>query len=270
MTFFYKDTYFCEMQSFVNYKNIRVHFSSEGKGSAVVLIHGFLENSTMWKDIVHILAKKNRVITIDLLGHGETDCLGYVHTMEEQAKMIKAVLNHLKLRKFTLIGHSMGGYIALAFADLFPKTIKGLCLMNSTYKNDDDELKSLRTRAIKMVEKNYKNIVRMSFTNLFSENSRTLFKSEIKEALSEALKMPIQGYIAAQEGMKIRENHTNLFKNATFKKNMILGKKDWIIDSEKALLFAKKHHINATILPEGHMSHIENKKELIEALVGFI
>ena len=129
------------MQGFVNYKNIRIHFSSEGKGNVVVLIHGFLENRTMWKDIVPILAKKNRVITIDLLGHGETDCLGYVHTMEEQAKVTKTVLNHLKLRKYTLIGHSMGGYIALAFADLFPKTIKGLCLMNSTYKNDDDELK---------------------------------------------------------------------------------------------------------------------------------
>ncbi|PHR73645.1 MAG: alpha/beta hydrolase [Lutibacter sp.] len=258
------------MRDFVNYKNIQVAFSSQGKGSAIVLIHGFLENNTMWKEIIPVLAKKNRVITIDLLGHGETDCLGYVHTMEEQAKMIKVVLNHLKLRKHILIGHSMGGYIALAFANLFPNSIKGLCLMNSTYKNDDNERKTLRSRAIKVVENNYKNIVKISFTNLFSEDSRTAFKSEIKDALAEALKTPVQGYIAAQEGMKIRENHTNLFKNATFKKAIILGEKDWIIDSEKALLFAEKNDITAIILPEGHMSHIENRKGLIEALVEFV
>ncbi len=265
-----KDTYFCTMQDFVNYKNIQVAFSSKGKGSVIVLIHGVLENSTMWKEIIPVLVKKNRVITIDLLGHGKTECLGYVHTMEEQAKMIKSILNHLKLRKFTLIGHSMGGYIALAFAHLFPDNIKGLCLMNSTFETDDSERKLLRTRAIKMAEKNYENIVRMSFTKLFSENSSGTFKSEIKGALSEALKTPVRGYIASQEGMKIRKNYTNFFKRASFKKAMILGGKDWIIDSEKALLFAKKHTISTTILPEGHMSHIENKVELIDALVAFL
>ena len=254
----------------LQYKNIHVSFSDVGKGSVVVLLHGFLENSTMWKNIIPELSKKNRVITIDLLGHGETDCIGYVHTMEEQAKMVKSVLNHLKLRRYTLIGHSMGGYIALAFSNLFPKTIKGLCLMNSTYEIDDDERKLLRTRANKMAEKNFENIVRMSFTNLFSETSRTTFKSEINDALSEALKTPIRGFIAGQEGMRIRKNYTSFFKKADFKKMLILGEKDWIIDSKKALLFAEKHSISTIILPEGHMSYIENKDELIGALKGFI
>ena len=258
------------MQDFVNYKNIPIAFSSQGKGTAIVLIHGFLENSSMWKEIIPVLAEKNRVITIDLLGHGKTGCLGYIHTMEEQALMIKSVLNHLKLRRFTLIGHSMGGYIALAFAHLFPKSLKGLCLMNSTYETDDNERKLLRTRAIKMVEKNYENIVRISFTNLFSENSRAAYQSEIKEALTEALKTPVRGFIAAQEGMKIRKNYTTLFKSASYKRAIILGKKDWIIDSEKALKFAEKYAISATILPEGHMSHIENKSGLLDALVAFL
>ena len=258
------------MQEFVNYKNINVAFSSEGKGSVVVLLHGFLENSTMWNAIIPVLAQKNRVITIDLLGHGNTECLGYVHTMEDHANMVKHVLNHLKLRKFTLIGHSMGGYVALAFAHLFPNTIKGLCLMNSTFKSDDDERKILRTRSIKIAETNYQNIVRMSFTNLFSEHSRETHKTEIKEALSEALKTPVRGYIASQEGMRIRKDFTKLFKNASFKKAIILGEKDWIIDTKTMLLFAEKNHIPTTILSEGHMSHIENKKELIETLKTFV
>jgi pimeloyl-ACP methyl ester carboxylesterase len=106
------------------YKNTAVSYSDIGKGSTVVLLHGFLENKTMWKDLVPNLSKKNRVLSIDLLGHGETESLGYVHSMEENAEIVKAVLSHLKIRKAVIIGHSMGGYVALAFAEMFPTYIK--------------------------------------------------------------------------------------------------------------------------------------------------
>jgi len=107
------------MENTFQYKNISISYAVSGKGSAVVLLHGFLENKTMWHKIKKVLSKKYKVVSIDLLGHGKTESLGYVHTMEDQAEMIKAVLNHLKLRKYVLIGHSMGGYISLAFAKKF-------------------------------------------------------------------------------------------------------------------------------------------------------
>lgn len=100
----------------IYYKNTAVHFSDYGKGTAVVLLHGFLENQTMWDDTVAVLSKKYRVITIDLLGHGLTENLGYIHTMEQMAEAVREVLVHLKVRKSFFVGHSMGGYVALAFA----------------------------------------------------------------------------------------------------------------------------------------------------------
>lgn len=251
------------------YKNTPIHYTSTGNGSAIVLLHGFLENISMWNEISLILSKNNRVITIDLLGHGKSGNIGYVHTMEEQAIMINTLLKSLKLRRFTLIGHSMGGYIALAFSKLFPTSIKGLCLMNSTFEEDSKERKLLRSRANKMVKTNYENMVRLSFVNLFSENSRSLFKSEISSALKDALKTPLQGYMAANEGMKNREDHTHLFLNASFKKLVIISKKDTVLDSKSMLSFANKNKIPALLFSEGHMSHIENKKELIEALIQF-
>ncbi|MBE0423984.1 MAG: alpha/beta fold hydrolase, partial [Lutibacter sp.] len=136
------------------YKNAKIHFTSTGIGSAVVLIHGFLENSLMWQEVSQELSKRNRVICIDLLGHGKTGNLGYIHSMEDQAQMVKAVLNHLKVRKYILVGHSMGGYVALAFAKLFPSNVKGLCLMNSTALPDSEEKKLNRDRAIKAVKQN--------------------------------------------------------------------------------------------------------------------
>ncbi len=258
------------MNKFITYKNIQVHYTDTGKGSAIVLLHGFLENSSMWNDIVHVLTRKNRVITIDLLGHGNTDCLGYIQTMNDYAQMVKHVLNHLKLRKYTLIGHSMGGYIALEFAHMFPDSIKGICLMNATFENDNEQRKLLRTRAIKMATTNYTNLVRMSFTNLFSEQSRETYKLEIKNALTEALKTTVRSYIASQEGMKIRKNYTEFFKNAPFKKTIILGRKDSLINVDKLISFSIKNNIPTYVLSEGHMSHIENKHELIEALTSFI
>jgi len=136
--------YFCGMYSYLDYKNIRIRYRSEGKGRAVVLLHGFLENLTMWNPFITELATKNRIVTIDLLGHGQTGCLGYLHKMQQQAEMVIAVLKHLKLSKYILVGHSMGGYVALTLAEMNPESIKGLCLMNSTALPDSVEKKKNR------------------------------------------------------------------------------------------------------------------------------
>jgi pimeloyl-ACP methyl ester carboxylesterase len=125
----------------LQYKDVNIFYTEEGKGSAVVLLHGFLENSSMWLPFIPELLKNNRVICIDLLGHGNTECLGYVHTMELMADAVEAVLNHIKIRRCFLIGHSMGGYVALAFAEKNPNALKGLCLMNSTANEDTPEKK---------------------------------------------------------------------------------------------------------------------------------
>ena len=258
------------MEDFITYKNTQVHYSVTGKGSAIVLLHGFLEDVSMWKNIIPVLSKTHKIIAIDLLGHGKTDCIGYVHTMEDHAKMVHAVLQQLHVRRYFLIGHSMGGYIALAYAKLYPKTIKGLCLHNSTFHADDDELQQLRIRANKMAQTNFKQLVQMSFTNLFSEKSRIVFKKELQKALQIALKTPLQGYIASQEGMRIREDATQFFADAPFKKMMIIGKKDTVVKVDELLAFGKKHQIKTHLFSNGHMSHIENKEELLIALQLFV
>ena len=265
-----KYTYFCAMLDSILFKNTKIAFSDKGKGTAVILLHGFLENSTMWKSILPTFVKKYRIITIDLLGHGNTKCLGYVHSTELMAEAVEAVLNHLKLRRFVLIGHSMGGYVSLALAERNPQKIKGLCLLNSTSLADGNELKKLRTRANKMIQNNFTNMVKIPFANLFSEESKTIFKDEMKLAVEEALKTPVQGYIACQEGMKLRKNRITVLKENNFKKLLIIGKKDPVLDFETSLQEAKETNSEVVVFPNGHMSHIENKTELIDALKGFL
>ncbi|MFK5959022.1 MAG: alpha/beta fold hydrolase [Lutibacter sp.] len=255
---------------YILHKNTMVHFSSIGKGTAVVLLHGFLENSTMWTIISKNLSKKYRVICIDLLGHGKTENHGYVHTMENQAEMVKAVLNYLRLRKYILIGHSMGGYVALAFSKLFPSNMKGLCLMNSTALADSEEKKLNRNRAIKAVKQNPKIFIRIAIPMLFSEGNRKIFTSEIKEITIEALRILPQGIIAALEGMKIRKDQTSIYKNAKFPIQLIIGKQDPALDYTSLITQTKNTKVQVVEFPDGHMSHIENKDELTSTLTSFI
>jgi len=252
------------------HKNTNVYFTSTGKGSAVVLLHGFLENSSMWNAVSNALSKKNRVICIDLLGHGKTENHGYIHTMENQAEMVKAVLNHLRLKKYVLIGHSMGGYIALEFAKLFPSNLKGLCLMNSTALADSKEKKTNRNRAIKAVKQNYKTFVRIAIPMLFSEENKTIFTSEVEQITNEALQISSQGIIASLEGMKIRKNNTSLYKNTNYPIQLIIGKQDPALEYASLINQTKNTKVQVVEFPDGHMSHIENKDELIKKLTSFV
>lgn len=254
----------------LSHKNIKISYADWGKGTAVVLLHGYLENQQMWKAYIDDLSKKNRVITIDLLGHGETGSLGYVHTMEDQADVVQAVLHELKIRKAVFVGHSMGGYVALAFAELYPDMMKGLVLLNSTSKADSDERKQNRDRAIKAVKQNYETFVRMSIANLFSENNRERLFNIIEEVKLEALKTPLQGIVAALEGMKIRKDREVILHFAPYPMLLILGKKDGVLlyDDNKEQVAGTK--VPLVSLDGGHMSHIENEAELRTVLLDFL
>lgn len=258
------------MNHFFNYKNIQIRYTSTGKGRVVVLLHGFLENINMWNAIAPELAKKNRVITIDLLGHGKSGNIGYIHTMEDQAKMVKAILSHLRLRKYILIGHSMGGYISLAFAKLFPDNIKGLCLMNSSVLADSNDKKINRDRAIKVVKQNHKTFIKVAIPNLFSEDNRSIFKSEIAQITKEAIEISTQGIIASLEGMKIRKDRLEILIKGNFQKMLIIGKKDPVLDNKSLINQIKNTNIKTIEFSDGHMSHIENKIALIITLKDFI
>lgn len=252
------------------YKNIQLFFQDEGHGEPVVLLHGFLENSKMWDNLKPTILKNHRVICIDLLGHGQTGCIGYIHTMKDMADAVLAVLNHLKIEDYSVIGHSMGGYVALALVETHPEKIKRLCLMNSNYIADDEALSEKRKKANIMVQTNFENVVRVSFTNLFSPESRLTYKDDMEAALQDALKTSIQGYMAGQEGMRVRDNTYEFFKRLDAKKLIIVGKKDLLIDTERILEEIKDTDILYKELSYGHMSHIENKSELSYIINHFI
>ena len=251
------------------FKNTNISYSDTGKGTAIVLLHGFLENKGMWDFYSQKFAKKNRVITIDLLGHGATECLSNVQTMEDNADAVHAVLSELRIRKAIFVGHSMGGYVALAFAELYPDTIRGLVLLNSTASADSEERKTNRDRAIKVVKHSFMNFISLSIANLFSESNRERLASAIENVKKEALKTPLQGIVASLEGMKIRQDREVLLHLTPYPKLMILGEKDPVLNYEETKQQIENTAVKLVTFPDGHMTHIENQDQLLIVLLAF-
>ncbi|GAA4280539.1 alpha/beta fold hydrolase [Gaetbulibacter aestuarii] len=252
------------------YKGIPVSYSDDGAGEVILLLHGFLESKLIWQPFIKELARKNRVITMDLLGHGQTGCLGYIHSMELMAEPIIELLENLKVKDCIVLGHSMGGYVALAFAENRPDLVKKIGLINSTSREDSKERKRNRDRAVKAVKENPKRFIRMGIPNLFCEENRTVFTEAIKKVTEAALKTPTQGIIAALEGMKIRPERTHFLSGLNVPKLMIASKKDPVLDFKALKKEAEEACMTLVVFPDGHMSFIENKDEFSKQIMYFI
>ncbi len=255
-----------------NYKKTDISYRKRGEGPVVILVHGFLENQKMWDDVVQSLIDSHQVFTIDLLGHGDSDGLCDIHTMEQQAMLINDLMQRQKIMKATLIGHSMGGYVSLAFAEMFPEKVAGLGLLNSHPFADNAEKQEARERAIKTVQRHYEAYVKAAIPSFFAPDNREKYRDEIAKLVKEALKMSPENIIAALKGMKLRKDRSDLFcTRQQYPKLWIIGKKDPLIDLEKIRdLAAHCQGTDYIELSEGHMSYIENKTEMPAVIKRFL
>ncbi|MDO4781783.1 MAG: alpha/beta fold hydrolase [Capnocytophaga felis] len=245
-------------------------YKKAGKGKTVILLHGFLESCEVWNELIEVLEKDFHFIVPDLLGHGKTPAISKIHTMEMMAQQVLSILENENIEECILVGHSMGGYVSLAFAEKYPQKVKGVILMNSTPLPDSDEKKANRERVVNLVDNDKTFFIRNSVTNLFSEENKLLMKEKIEKIINIALQTPAEGIKAASLGMKDRPNRTLILKALQAPKHFIIGKEDALIPHEE--LAALTNEIGATysLLDGGHMSFIEDKLQTISILKNFI
>lgn len=253
------------------FRKINVSYTDTGKGRVLVLLHGFLGSKEIWSEFSKKLSKKFRVIAIDLLGHGETPCVGYYHSMELQAQCVKAVLDKIGVRRYVIAGHSMGGYAALAFAELFPDNIVGLCLFNSTSYADSDEKKKDRQRVINLVKKEHKHYVQEVVTSLFAPENISKIPKEVEKVKRIASKITKQSIINSLEGMKERKSRDLILKFAEYPFLFIVGKKDSVINYESMYpqMGLCKYPFVLMLEHAGHMAFYEAPKETVKELEDF-
>ncbi|MAP54013.1 alpha/beta hydrolase [Altibacter sp.] len=250
----------------LKFHNTYLFYTVTGKGPAIVLLHGFLESASMWKKLVPELSKKHMIIVIDLPGHGKSGVVGEMHTMELMAQAVHAVVKHLDLPTIALMGHSMGGYVALAYTELFPSEVEGLILLNSTPAEDSLERKANRDRALTMLQKTPNVFIRMAITNLFAEEDRTQYASAIEQLKEEALQFPLAGITAAVKGMRDRKDRTSVLRQFSGSKYMICGTKDPIVPLTISEILAKHCHTDLIKIVGGHLLLTENYDETVKKM----
>ena len=250
----------------LHYKNTSIHYETFGKGPAIVLLHGFLESSTMWKPLFPELSKNHFVITLDFPGHGKSDVISEIHSMELMAEVVNELLKLLQIPSATFVGHSMGGYVTIAYAELFPEKIDKLILLNSTPEADSEERKENRNRALKVIGQNPSSFISMAITNLFAETSRQKFSAEIETLKKEANAFPLEGIKAAIKGMRDRKDRTEVLKNLNKKKYSILSENDPLLLIEETKKLAESCNAKIITIGGGHHSTYENLEGVLENL----
>lgn len=234
-----------------------------------MLLHGFLESSSIWFDLESSWTRTRQVICIDLPGHGRSDVLEEIHSMELMARSVLAVLDHLNLPQVELLGHSMGGYVALAILELHPDRVFRIGLMNSSTAADSIERKENRERSVVLVNKNKSAFISMALKNLLPSDNYQIFKDSIEKMKVEAVAFPTSGITAALLGMKNRTDRSEVLHSFPGTKYFISGRRDTLLDVEEGKKQAIASGSVYFDVDGGHLSYLENREE-VDEIVQFI
>lgn len=232
------------------------------------MLHGFLESSFIWKDFIPEFSKYGQVITIDLPGHGQSGCVSAVHTMELMAEAVFQVLHELNITRSDFIGHSMGGYVALAFLEQNPQMVRDFMLLNSTPEADSEEKKQIRERSVELVVRNKKAYIKTAISNLVTSENNERFKNELDILKKEAGDFPAEGIVAALRGMKIRKDRKLVLKGFSGQKTLVTGEEDPLIDPDHQKSLAAQCGCVFYTLNGGHLSYLESKEEFINLCIS--
>jgi len=261
------------MTGTLKFKEANLHFKEEGKGNAVILLHGYLESIDIWGNFGEELSQTYRVISIDLPGHGKSGTICEIQTMEVMADAVNAILDHLGIGRAVIIGHSMGGYVTLAFVEIFPEKTLAFCLFHSHAIADSEEKKVNRDREIDLVRSGKKMlIINSNIPKSFADNNLIGFAYEIKKAKKIASSTQDDGIVSALKGMQVRPDRKRVLMESNVPVMIIAGKKDNYIPFslyEQHFNLAKQTEI-LILGNSGHMGFIEEKEKSLEGIQKFL
>ena len=251
-----------------------LHIADSGVGDkCVVLLHGYLESMYVWDDFTSLLTPSVRVITVDIPGHGISEIKGEVHTMEMVADVLHEMLNSLGIEKVTMVGHSMGGYVSLAFCARYPEQLEGLVLLSSSPNPDTDEKKENRRREIALVRAGKKDVLaRVAPETGFAPHNRKRLKSYIDDLVECVHITEDDGIVALLGGMIERVDQNEMLRKCSVPQLFIMGKHDAYIPVAAAeTIIANNPQAQVAWLENsGHMGFIEEPEACAEALLNFV
>lgn len=271
------------MRKEIMFNNSRLSYSIFGSGSTIVLLHGFGEGSTVWKNQLEAL-KDFRVIVPDLPGSGLSEMIDDM-SMEGMADALKFMLEQecpghqnggdllMPRTGIILIGHSMGGYITLAFAEKFPGLLNGFGLFHSTAYADSEEKIQTRRKGMDFINKNGAfEFLKTAIPNLYSPFTRENYPSLIEEQIQASHNFSNAALVNYYESMIRRPNRVEILKNSRVPVLFILGKSDTAVPLKDGLEQCYLPSLSYIDVLErsGHMGMIEEKEKANNILLKYL
>lgn len=249
-----------------------IRYNKLGQGKAVMLIHGFGEDSTIWEEQLPVLSSEFKLIVPDLPGSGNSP-LQEKGSMESYAQVLKELCDQEGIKEINLVGHSMGGYITLAFIELYPGMVQSYCLFHSSAYADDEEKIATRQKGIEFIQKNgAAKFLQQATPNLFSEMTRNNNPGIVSELLNRYANFSGEALVQYYQAMIKRPDRTNILKTCNKPLLIIAGKYDTAVPLQKSLeqshmaAFCYIHVCNNS----GHMGMLEEPQSCNEVLIKFL
>jgi pimeloyl-ACP methyl ester carboxylesterase len=250
----------------ISLNGISLAFDRRGTGAPLLLVHGFPLDHTTWEPLLPHLEADFEVLMPDLRGFGQSDAPEGAYTIEQIAADLAALLDALKIQKTYLAGHSMGGYVALAFARAYPERVLGLGMVSSQVAADSPEGKAKRYATVGEVAVNGVSAVAGMSEKLSANPAHVAFFREL------ILRQRPGGVIGALKAMAERQNASQLFSTFKFPVVLVHGLADALIPPERSReMKALLPQAELTELPGvGHSPSLEAPVETARALCKFL
>jgi pimeloyl-ACP methyl ester carboxylesterase len=254
-------------------KDISLFYRTTGTGAPVMLVHGFAEDSGIWDELVPALEKQYRLIIPDHIGSGRSTGNLDGLSMESLAENLQLIAEKEGLQNFAMIGHSMGGYVTLAYAEKHPEKLDRFGLFHSTAFEDSAEKKTAREKNIAFISKHGSALFQQqTIPNLFSENSKQKFPEKIRAMIDRYSNFSPSALVAYTKAMRDRPNRMHVLE--TFKKPVlfIMGEYDTAVPIDQGLKQCSVPELSYIYIAaqSGHMGMLEEPEFCLKALQDFL
>lgn len=257
----------------IRINDINLAYTDVGTGPPIVLIHGYPFNRSLWTEQTEALNSKYRVVAPDLRGFGESDSSEGTATMARMAEDVAALMDALAIEQAVIGGLSMGGYVALAFARMFPARVKALVLADTRAQADSEEGKQTRhQQAEKALSEGMAGIADAMLPKLLTPETVSKRPELVKRVRDMMLKTKPDGAAAALLGMAERDDQTEFISSIRVPALILVGREDAITpvaDSEKMQSRIEGSRL-VVIENAGHVSNLEQTEQFNDALLGFL